>query len=58
MGRCESSFDMTAYQALVQSQFPKQNQPINELVYVIRMRAHRLFLFFFLSRHVRDEKIN
>ena len=60
-GSCESSFDMTAYQALVQSQFSKKNQPINELVYVIRMPAHSsgsLFLFFFLSQHVRDQKIN
>ena len=37
MGRCESSFDMTACQALVQSQFQKKkrfDQPINELVCV------------------------
>ena len=55
MGRCESSFDMTARQALVQSQF-KKNQPIKGLVCVIRGRAHLLFLFFFLSQHVRDVK--
>ena len=36
----------------------KKNQPVNVLVCVIRTRAHHLFLFFFLSQHVGDEKIN
>ena len=44
----------------------KKNQPINELVYVIRMRAHRLFLFFNsfspnmleMKKLIRDYKIN
>ena len=43
MGRCESSFDMTACQALVQSQFQKKkrfDQLINELVCVSCTRAH------------------
>ena len=34
----------------------KKNQPIKGLVCVIRGRAHLLFLFFFLSQHVRDVK--
>ena len=44
----------------------KKNQPINELVYVIRMRAHRLLLFFNsfspnmleMKKLIRDYKIN
>ena len=44
----------------------KKNQPINELVYVIRMRARRLFLFFNsfspnmleMKKLIRDYKIN
>ena len=38
MGRFKIAFDMTASQALVQSQFQqrKKNQPINVLVCVIR----------------------
>ena len=55
MGRCESSFDMTACQTLVHLQFQKKNQPIDVLVCVIRTRAHLLFLFFFLSQHVNRE---
>ena len=40
MGRCESSFDMTACQAPVQSHFQlKKKQPINVLVSVIRSPA-------------------
>ena len=60
MGRCESSFDMTACQALVHSQVSmiKKNQPIDVLVYVIRKRAHLLFLFFFLFQHVNREVEN
>ena len=57
MGRCESSFDMTACQALVHSPVSmiKKNQPIDVLVCVLRTRAHLLFLFFFLSQHVNRE---
>ena len=60
MGRCESWFDMTACQALVHSQVSmiKKNQPIDVLVYVIRKRAHLLFLFFFLFQHVNREEEN
>ena len=49
---------MTACHALAQSQFQfkKKNQLINVLFCVIRTRVH--LLFFFLSQHVRDEKIN
>ena len=44
----------------------KKNQPINQLVYVIRMRARRLFLFFNsfspnmleMKKLIRDYKIN
>ena len=38
--------------------FNKKNQPINAFVCIIRTRDHLLFLFFFLSQHVRDVKKN
>ena len=60
MGRCESSFDITACQTLVHSPVSmiKKNQPIDVLVCVIRKRAHLLFLFFFLFQHVNREVEN
>ena len=51
MGRCESSFDMTACQALVQSQFNKKRFNLSMSLFASFVRV--LTSCFYFSQHVR-----